>query len=101
MQLLGKNLYAYQTLDNSRHRVTKLLNDEKTHSSINSSLKKKDHVSDPLYRSENAKAKVEHKVPVTVKIVKLQIEKSRMLKFFSKLFGKVFRSTNCSSWKWS
>ena len=32
MKLLANSSYGYQTLDRSRHTVTKYLNDEKTHS---------------------------------------------------------------------
>ena len=36
MKLLANSSYGYQIMDRSRHSVTKYLNDEKTHSAINS-----------------------------------------------------------------
>ena len=38
MKLLGNYSYGYQTMDRSRHTITKYLNDEKTHKAINEPL---------------------------------------------------------------
>ena len=35
MKVLANSSYGYQTMDRSRHTVTKYLNDEKTHSQCN------------------------------------------------------------------
>ena len=49
MKLLANSSYGYQTIDRSRHTVTKYLNDEKTHSAINSKLfKRLNHITDQL-----------------------------------------------------
>ena len=49
MKLLANTSYGYQTIDRSRHTVTKYLTDEKTDAAINSKLfKKLDHVNHSL-----------------------------------------------------
>ena len=41
MKLLGNSSYGYQIMDRSRHTITKNLNDEKTHKTINEPLFKR------------------------------------------------------------
>ena len=56
MKLLANNSYGYQILDRRRHIVTKYLNDEKTHSAINSKMfKRLNHITDQLYEVELVK----------------------------------------------
>ena len=51
MKLLANSSYGYQIMDRSRHTVTKYLNDEKTHSAINSKMfKRLNHITDQLYQ---------------------------------------------------
>ena len=67
MKELANSCYGYQSMDRSRHTVTKYLGDEKTHASINSKLfKKLDHLNNSLYEVELAKAEIEHKEPIIV-----------------------------------
>ena len=47
MKLLANSSYDYQTMDRSRHTVTKYLRDEKTHGAINTKIfKSLDYVND-------------------------------------------------------
>ena len=47
MKLLANSSYGYQSMDRSRHTVTKYLSDEKTHGAINTKLfKRLDHIND-------------------------------------------------------
>ena len=49
MRLLANNSYGYQIMDCSRHRLTKYLTDEKTHSAINRQMfKRLNHITDQL-----------------------------------------------------
>ena len=69
MKLLANSSYGYQTMDRSRHTVTKYLKDEKAHKAINSKFfKKLNHLNDNLYEIESVKADVEHKEPIIVGI---------------------------------
>ena len=67
MKLLANTSYGYQTMDRSRHAVTKYLSDEKTKRAINSKLfRKLDHLNNAFYEVELAKAQIEHKEPFIV-----------------------------------
>ena len=55
-KILVNSSYGYQIMDRSRHRKTKFLSDEKTHSVINSKLcKRLGYISDQLYEVERVK----------------------------------------------
>ena len=61
MKLLANSSYGYQIMDQSRHTVTKYLNDEKTHSAINSKMfKRLNHITDQLFEVELVKTEIEH-----------------------------------------
>ena len=50
MKLLANSSYSYQTMNPSRHTVTKILSDEKTHGAINTKLfERLDYINDQLY----------------------------------------------------
>ena len=67
MKLLANSSYGYQILDCSQHTVTKCLNDEKTHSAINSKMfKRLNHITDQLYEVELVKPEIEHRDPIIV-----------------------------------
>ena len=42
MKLLGNSSHGYQIMDESRHTITKYLNDENTHKAINEPISSKD-----------------------------------------------------------
>ena len=89
MKLLANSPYGYQIMDRSRHTVTKYLNDEKTHSAINSKLfKRLNHITDQLYEVELAKPEIEHKEPIIVGFFILQYAKLRMLEHYCNFFKK-------------
>ena len=53
MKFLADSSYGYQIMDRSRHTVTKYLNDEKTHSALNSKcFKRLNFINDQLYEVE-------------------------------------------------
>ena len=80
MKLPANSSYGYQITDRSRHTVTKYLNDEKTHSAINSKMfKRLNHITDQLYEVELVKSEIEHREPIIVGIFILQYAKLRML----------------------
>ena len=80
MKLLANSSYGYQIMDRSRHTVTRYLNDEKTHSAINSKMfKRPNHITDQLYEVELVKTKIEHREPIIVGFFILQYAKLRML----------------------
>ena len=67
MKLLANSSYDYQIMDRSRHTVTKYLNDEKTHSAINSKFfKRLNHITGQLYEVELVKPEIEHREPIIV-----------------------------------
>ena len=73
MKLLANSFYGYQILDRSRQRVTKYLNDEKTHGAISSGVfKKLNHVNNAFYGVQLAKVVIEHKEPINVGFFILQ-----------------------------
>ena len=83
MKLLANSSYGYQIMDRSRHTVTKYLNDEKTHSAINSEMfKRPNHITDQLYEVELVKAEIEHREPIIVGLFILQYAKLRMLELY-------------------
>ena len=80
MKLLANSSYVYQIMDRSRHTVTRYLNDEKTHSAINSKLfKRLNFINDQLYEVELVKSEIEHQEPIIVGFFILQYAKLRML----------------------
>ena len=89
MKLLANSSYGYQIMDRSRHTVTKYLNDEKTHSAINSKLfKRLNHITDQLYEVELVKSEIEQKEPIIVGYFILQYAKLRMLELYYNFFKK-------------
>ena len=89
MKLLANSSYGYQIMDRSRHTVTKYLNDEKTHSSINSkTFKRLNHITDQLYEVELVKPEIEHREPIIVGFFILQYAKLRMLELYYNFFEK-------------
>ena len=89
MKLLANCSYGYQTMDRSRHTVTKYLSDEKTHAAINSELfKRLDHMNNSLYEVELSKAQSEHKEPISVGSFILQYAKLRMLELYYNFFTR-------------
>ena len=74
-------------MDRSRHTVTKFLNDEKTHSAINSKLFKRfNFINDQLYDVEHVKSEIEHREPIIVGIFILQYAQLRMLELYYSFF---------------
>ena len=91
MKLLANSSYGYQIMDRSRHTVTKYLSDEKTLAAINSKLfKRLDHMNNLLYEVELAKAKIEHKEPISVGFIVLRFAKLRMLELSSNFFTRFY-----------
>ena len=85
MKLLANTSYSYgyQIMDRIRHIVTKYLNDEKTHSAMNSKMfKRLNHITDQLYEVELVKSVIEHREPITVGFFILQNAKLRMLELY-------------------
>ena len=76
-------------MDRSRHTVTKYLNDEKTHSAINSKMfKRLNHITDQLYEVELVESEIEHREPIIVGFFILQCAKLRMLELYYNFFKK-------------
>ena len=91
MKLLANSSYGYQIMNRSQHTVTKYLTDEKTHAAINSKLfRKLDHVNNPLYEVELAKAQIEDKEPIIVCFFIFQYAKLRMLELYYNFFTRSF-----------
>ena len=89
MKLLANSSYGYQIMDRSRHTVTKYLNDEKTHSAINSKMfKRLNHITDQLYEVELVKLEIEHREPIIVGYFILQYAKLRMMELYYNFFKK-------------
>ena len=87
MKLHANSPYGYQIMDRSRHNVTKCLNDEKTHGTINTKLfKRLDHINDQSYEIELAETETEHREPIVVGCFKLQYAKIRMLELYYNFF---------------
>ena len=67
LKLLCNSSYGYQIMDRSRHKVTKYLNDEKTHKESNEPLfKGLNTVQKDLYQIELLESTIEHKEPIIV-----------------------------------
>ena len=76
-------------MDRSRYTVTKYLNDEKTHSAINSKMfKRLNHITDQLYEVELVESEIEHREPIVVGFFILQYAKLRMLELYYNFFKK-------------
>ena len=89
MKFLANSSYGYQIMDRSRHTVKKYLNDEKTHSAINTKLIQRLHfITDQLYEVELVKSKIEHQEPIVVGFFILQYAKLRMLELNYNFFKK-------------
>ena len=87
VNLLANSSYGYQSMDQSRHTVTKCLTDKKTHAANYSKMfKKLDHVNNSLYEVELAKAQIEHKEPIIVGFFILQYAKLLLLERHCKIF---------------
>ena len=89
MKLLANSSYGNQIMDRSRHTVTKILSDEKTHVAINTKFfKRLNHINDQLYEVELAKAEIEHREPIIVGFFILQYAKHRMLELYYNFFER-------------
>ena len=89
MNLLANSSYGHQTMDRSRHTVTKYLNNEKTHGTIYTKFfKRLDHINDQMYEVELAKAEIEHREPIIVGFFILQYAKLRMLELYYNFFER-------------
>ena len=89
IKLLANSSYGYQIMDLSRHTVTKILNEEKTHGAINTKFfKSLDHINDQLYEVELAKAEIELREPFIVGFFILQYAKLRMLELYYNFFER-------------
>ena len=66
MKLLCNSLYGYQIMDRSRHTITKLQNDGKSHKAFNEPLfKRLNTVEKDLFEVELLKSTIEHREPTT------------------------------------
>ena len=89
IKLLANSSYGYQIKNWSPQTVTKYLTDKKTHVTNNSKLfKDLDHVNNPLYEVELAKAQIEYKEPIIVGFFILQCAKLRMLELYYNFFNR-------------
>ena len=89
VKLLANSSNGYQIMDRSRHTVTKYLSDVKTHAAIKSKLfKRLDHLNNPFFEVELAKAEIEHKEPIIVGFFFLQYAKLRMLELYYNFFTR-------------
>ena len=90
MKLLANSYYGYQIMDRSRHTATKYLNNEKTHSAINSKrFKRLNFVIDQLYEVELVKSEIKHRDAIIVGFFVLQYAQLRMLELYY-IFCKSF-----------
>ena len=89
MKFLANSTYGYQIMDRTRHSVTKILNDEKTHSAINDKLLKRlNFITDQLYEVELVMSEIEHQEPIVVGFFILQYVKLRLLELYYNFFKK-------------
>ena len=89
MKLIANSSYGQQILDCGRHTLTKYLSDEKRHAAFDSKLfENLDHVNNPVYKAELAKAQIEHKEPVNVGFFTIQHVKLRILELYYNFFTK-------------
>ena len=87
LKILANSFYGYQIMDRSRHTVTKYLNDEKTHSAINSKIfKRLNFINDQLYEVKLVESEIEHREPIIVGFFILQYAKLRMLELYYNIF---------------
>ena len=101
MKLLANRSYGYQIMDRSRHTVTKYLNDEKTHSAINSKMfKRLNHITDQLYEGELVKSEIERREPIIVGFYILQYAKLRMLELHYNFFKNSVTLRSMKNLKW-
>ena len=67
MKLLADSSYGYQLMDLSPRTMTKYMNDEKTHSALNSKMfKRLNHITDQLFEVEMVEPEIEHREPMIV-----------------------------------
>ena len=67
-------------MDQSRHTVTKYLNDKKTHSAINKELfKRPNFITNQLYAVELVKSEVQHREPIIVGFLILHYAKLKSM----------------------
>ena len=89
IKLVANSSYGYQIMGRSRHTETKYLSDIKTHEAIYSKLFiKLDHVNNPFFEVELAKAHIKHKEPIIVGFYKLKYAKLRMLELYYNFFTR-------------
>ena len=89
MKLLANSSYDNQTIDRSRHTVTKYLSNEKTSSSIKSKMfKQLNHIIDRLLEVEFVKPEIEHREAIIVRFFFLQYAKLRILEINYHFFKK-------------
>ena len=90
MEFLSNSSCGYQIMDQSRHTVTKYLDDEKTHSAtINKLFKRLNFITGQLYGVELVKSEIEHREPIIVGFLILQYAKLRMLELYYNFFKKI------------
>ena len=76
-------------MDRSQHTVTKYLNDEETHSAINTRLfKRLKFITDHLYEIELVRSEIERRQPIIVGFCIWQHAKFRMLELYFIFFEK-------------
>ena len=79
MKLPANSSHGNQIMDPSRHTVTKYLNDEKTHTAIDSKLfKKVNQMNNAIFEIELTKAEIELNEPIIVSFFILQQAKLRI-----------------------
>ena len=102
MELLANNSYGYQTMDGSRHSITKYLNDEKTRAVINNKLfQRLAYFNDQLHEVELVKSESEHKEPIIVSFFIPQYAKLGILELYYNFFSQnIATQTNTKKWKW-
>ena len=87
MKLLANTSYGYQIMDCSPHTVTKYLNNENTHSAINSKLSKPlIFITDQLHEVDIVKSEIEHREAIIVGFFILQYAKLRTLELYYNFF---------------
>ena len=101
MKLPANSSYGYQIMDRSRHTVTKYLNDEKTHSAINSKMfKLLNHITVQIYEVELVKSEIEHREPIIVGFFILQYANLTMLELYYNFFKTSVTLTSMRNLKW-
>ena len=88
-------------MDRSRHTVTKYLNDEKTHSAINSkTFKRLNHITDQKYEVELVKSEIEHREPIIVGFLSYNMQNWECWNFTTISFKNSVTLTSMSNLKW-